>query len=152
MDDIVLYADGAARGNGNKDALCGYGTVLLDFKNKRKKEMKYACIGATNNIMEIKAVIVGLKALKKSCNVDIYTDSQYVVNTFNKGWIYNWKSRGWIKGDGNPVKNKELWIELLTLVEYHNCTFNWVKGHSTNKWNNYCDQLANEAMDEYLSR
>lgn len=148
MKTIYLYADGGCRGNGKENAIGGYGFVLLDFQNKRKKEVKFACKGTTNNIMELTGVIEGLKLLKTKCNVKIFTDSQYVVNGFNKGWVYNWQRNGWKTTTKKPVKNKELWEELLLLTKHHDCEFNWVKGHNDNVWNERCDTLANIAMDE----
>lgn len=148
MKTVYLYADGACRNNGKENAIGGYGFILLDFENKRKKEIKFACKGTTNNIMELRGIIDGLKYLKMQCEVKIFTDSQYVVNGFNNKWIYNWQRNGWKTTLKQPVKNKELWEELLSLTQKHKCEFNWVKGHADNQWNNRCDELANIAMDE----
>lgn len=148
MKNIHLYSDGGCRGNGKIDAIGGYGYILLDFENKKKKEAKAAYKGTTNNIMELKGVIEGLKQLKTKCNVKIFTDSQYVVNGFNKGWIDSWQKNDWKTSAKKPVKNKELWMELLELTKKHNCEFNWVKGHNDNLWNEHCDRLANIAMNE----
>ena len=148
MKNIHLYSDGGCRGNGKIDAIGGYGYILLDFENKKKKEGKAAYKGTTNNIMELKGVIEGLKQLKTKCNVKIFTDSQYVVNGFNKGWIDSWQKNDWKTSAKKPVKNKELWMELLELTKKHNCEFNWVKGHNDNLWNEHCDRLANIAMNE----
>lgn len=152
MNTIHIYGDGGCRGNGKENALGGYGIILLDLENKRKKEIKYACFGTTNNKMELNAIIVGLKSLKQKCNVKIFTDSSYVVNGFNNGWINNWKKNNWKTAKKEPVKNKELWIELYDLVQQHNCEFNWVRGHNDNVWNERADELANIAMDELLSK
>lgn len=143
-----MYCDGACRGNGQQNALGGYGIVLLDYNNKRKKEIKYACRGVTNNIMELTSVIEGLKILKNPCSVEIFSDSKYVVSAFNENWITNWQRNGWRTSSKQPVKNKELWEELWSLTQIHNCQFNWVKGHNNNQWNERCDKLANIAMDE----
>lgn len=148
MNCIHLYADGACRGNGKENAIGGYGFVLLDYENKKKKEYKFACIGTTNNIMELSGVIEGLNVLKTKSRVKIFTDSKYVVDGFNKGWIYNWQKNGWKTASKKPVKNRELWEKLLELTKKHNCEFNWVKGHNDNKWNERCDELANIAMDD----
>ena len=96
--------------------------------------------------MEITAVLEGLKALKHECEVELYSDSAYVVNAFNQGWIYNWIKKGWITSGKDPVKNKELWQELYELTQKHKVTFNKVKGHSDNELNNRCDELAREEI------
>ena len=101
----------------------------------------------TNNIMEMTAVIEGLKLLKFPCKVKLYSDSAYVINAFNQGWIYNWLKKNWKTANGEQVKNKELWQELYNLTKIHNVTFIKVKGHSTNEYNNRCDFLARNAIN-----
>ena len=96
--------------------------------------------------MEITAVIEALKLLKRTCIVDIYSDSAYVVNAFNQGWIYNWKKNNWKTASKEPVKNQELWEELYNLVQKHKVEFIKVKGHSDNEYNNRCDFLATSAI------
>ena len=122
--------------------LGGWGAILI-YKDI-KKEISGGEKNTTNNIMEITAVIEGLKALKFECEVEVYSDSAYVVNAFNHGWIYGWIKKGWITSDKEPVKNKELWEELYALTKKHKVTFNKVKGHSDNELNNRCDELARE--------
>ena len=100
----------------------------------------------TNNIMEITAVIEGLKKLKFACEVEIYSDSSYVVNAFNNFWIQGWIKNNWINSSKEPVKNKELWQELYELTKKHKVKFIKVKGHSDNKYNNRCDELARNAI------
>ena len=100
----------------------------------------------TNNMMELTAVIEGLKLLKFACEVDLYSDSAYVVNAFNQGWIFNWKKNGWKTADKKDVKNKELWEELYSLTQTHKVNFIKVKGHSDNEYNNRCDELARGAI------
>ena len=120
----------------------GWGAILI-YKDI-KKEISGGEDETTNNIMELTAVIEGLKALKHECEVEIYSDSSYVVNAFLQGWIYNWIKKGWVTSGKDPVKNKELWQELYNLTKKHKVTFNKVKGHSDNELNNRCDELARE--------
>ena len=141
MDNIILYTDGACSGNPGPG---GWGAVLIF--DGIEKELSGANPSTTNNIMEITAVIEGLKALKRPCNVNIYSDSAYVVNCFEKDWINNWIKNNWVNSKKEPVKNKELWLELLNLTKLHNVTFNKVKGHSNVKYNNRCDELARSAI------
>ena len=141
MDNIILYTDGACSGNPGPG---GWGAVLIF--DGIEKELSGANPSTTNNIMEITAVIEGLKALKRPCNVNIYSDSAYVVNCFEKDWINNWIKNNWVNSKKEPVKNKELWLELLNLTKLHNVTFSKVKGHSNVKYNNRCDELARNAI------
>lgn len=97
--------------------------------------------------MEIMAVIKGLEMLKEPCKVTVYSDSAYVVNTIDKGWIYNWKKNNWKKSDKSKVKNIDLWEKLLELMNIHELTFIKVKGHSDNEYNNRCDKLAVNARE-----
>lgn len=141
MDNIILYTDGACSGNPGPG---GWGAVLIF--NGIEKELSGANPNTTNNVMEITAVIEGLKALKRPCNVNIYSDSAYVVNCFEKDWINNWIKNNWVNSKKEPVKNKKLWLELLNLTKIHKVTFNKVKGHSNVKYNNRCDELARNAI------
>ena len=111
-----------------------------------KKEISGAQKNTTNNIMELTAVIEALKLVKYPCKIKIYSDSAYVVNAFNQGWIYNWLKKGWKTADGSPVKNKELWEILYNFTKIHEIEFIKVKGHSDNEFNNRCDELAREAI------
>ena len=124
----------------------GWGAILIYKENK--KEISGGEAETTNNIMEITAVIEGLKTLKYKCQVDIYSDSAYVVNAFNNGWIYNWLKNNWITSNKEPVKNKELWQELYSLTKEHDVKFIKVKGHSDNELNNRCDELARNAINK----
>ena len=129
MGKILIYTDGACSGNPGPG---GWGAILI--YNENKKEFSGGMKDTTNNIIELTAVIEGLKKLKSPCkhDVEIYSDSAYVVNAFNNGWIYNWIKKGWINSSKEPVKNKELWIELYELVKKYNASFIKVKGHSDN--------------------
>lgn len=114
--------------------------------NENKKEISGAEKETTNNIMEITAVLEALKLLKEECEVKIYSDSAYVVNAFNQGWIYNWRKNNWKTANKEPVKNKELWEKLYELTQKHKVEFIKVKGHSDNEYNNRCDYLATSAI------
>lgn len=146
MKKIQIYTDGACRGNGSTNNIGGYGIVFI--YNDNIKEVKQAFTTTTNNIMELTAVIQALSMLKEPCEVEIHSDSAYVVNAINQSWIENWQKNGWKNSQKQEVKNKELWQKLITLLVYHKVKFIKVKGHSNNKWNNRCDELANIAMDE----
>ena len=143
MEKITIYTDGACSGNPGPG---GWGCILI--YNENKKELSGGEKNTTNNIMEITAVIEALKALKFPCEVDLYSDSAYVVNCFNEGWIYNWLKKGWKTSGGEPVKNKELWEELYNLTKIHKVTFHKVKGHADNEYNNRCDELARNAISK----
>ena len=143
MEKVIIYTDGACSGNPGPG---GWGTVLM-YRDS-KKEISGGAKETTNNIMELTAVVEGLKLLKYPCEVELYSDSAYIVNAFNQGWIYNWKKKNWKTADGKEVKNKEIWQELYELTKTHKVTFNKVKGHSNNEYNNRCDELARNAIPE----
>jgi ribonuclease HI len=145
MKKVTIYTDGACSGNPGPG---GWGSVLI--YGEAKKEISGAKKETTNNEMEITAVLEALKTLKEPCEVDVYSDSAYVVNTFEKGWIDNWVKSGWKTASKDPVKNVELWKELLELMKKHNVTFHKVKGHSDNELNNRCDELATSAIKEVI--
>lgn len=141
MEKVTIYTDGACSGNPGPG---GWAAVLI--YNENRKEISGGKKETTNNIMELTAVIEALKLLKYPCKVDLYSDSAYVVNGFNQGWIYNWKKNNWKTSSKEPVKNKEIWEELYNLTKIHRVNFKKVKGHSTNELNNRCDELAREAI------
>ena len=143
MEKVVIYTDGACSGNPGPG---GWGSILMYKGNK--KEIFGNKENTTNNVMELTAVIEGLKLLKFPCEVDLYSDSAYVVNCFNQGWIYNWKKNNWKTSTKGPVKNKELWEELYTLVKKYKVEFVKVKGHSDNELNNRCDELARSEINK----
>lgn len=149
MKSVTIYTDGACRGNGQENTIGAFGIVFI--YNGVQKEVKQAFRNTTNNIMELSAVIQGLSMLKEPCGVKIYSDSAYVVNAINQKWIDNWQRNGWKNSNKEIVKNKELWQKLLELLKIHKVDFIKVKGHSDNPYNNRCDELANEAMDELLN-
>ena len=141
MKEVIIYTDGACSGNPGPG---GWAAILIC--NNVKKEIYGGDKQTTNNIMELTAIIEGLKALKQECKVEIYSDSSYCVNAFNQGWIYNWMKKGWKTASGEAVKNQELWQELYNLSKKHKVSFNKVKGHSNVELNNRCDELARGAI------
>lgn len=143
MEKVVIYTDGACSGNPGPG---GWGAILMYKDNK--KEIAGCKKDTTNNVMELTAVIEGLKLLKYPCEVDLYSDSAYVVNAFEQGWIYNWVKNNWKTAGKEPVKNQELWKELYTLTKTHQVKFHKVKGHSDNEYNNRCDELARNAINQ----
>lgn len=124
----------------------GWGSILM-YK-EHKKEISGGSKDSTNNIMEITAVIEGLKALKRPCDVKVYSDSSYVVNAFKNNWIETWKLNGWKTANKKPVKNQELWEELYELTKTHKVEFIKVKGHSDNEYNNRCDEIARSEIEK----
>jgi len=133
---ITIYTDGAARGNPGPG---GYGVVMMS--GKHRKELSEGFRLTTNNRMELLAVIVALETLKVDNSiVDIYTDSKYVVDAVEQGWLFDWEKKRF-----NKKKNPDLWIRFLTIYRKHKVKFHWVKGHANNKENERCDQLAVEA-------
>ena len=143
MEEVIIYTDGACSGNPGPG---GWGSILM-YKNN-KKEISGGKAETTNNIMELTAVIEGLKLLKFPCKVKLYSDSAYVVNAFNQKWIYGWLKNGWKNASKEPVKNKELWQQLYDLTKIHEVEFIKVKGHSDNEYNNRCDELARDAIQK----
>jgi ribonuclease HI len=153
MKHVELYTDGGCRGNGKEgESLGAIGGILLYPAGDARKEYKRAYPDTTNNRMELLAIIEGLKLIKEPCEVVIHSDSAYVVNAYLQDWIGGWKRKGWSRGKAGELKNKELWMELDTLVHYHTTTFEKVKGHANDALNNRADALVNEAMDEYLKK
>lgn len=142
MKKVEIYTDGACSGNPGKG---GWGAVLI--YNGVEKEICGSDRNTTNNRMELTAVIEALKALKEPCSVTLTTDSKYVCDAINKGWVYSWKKNGWKKADKKPALNVDLWERLLELLQKHRVEFVWVKGHSGHPYNERCDTLA---VNEYM--
>ena len=141
MEKVTIYTDGACSGNPGPG---GWGAILMYQGNK--KEISGGKKNTTNNEMELTAVIEALKMLKFPCQVDLYSDSAYVVNAFLQNWIGNWVKNNWKTSSKEPVKNQELWKELYELTKTHQVKFIKVKGHSDNEFNNRCDELARNAI------
>lgn len=142
MKKVDIYTDGACSGNPGKG---GWAAILV--YNKREKELSGSAAETTNNRMELTAAINALEALKEPCEVTLTTDSRYVCDSVTKGWVYSWKKNGWKKGDKKPALNVDLWEQLLPLLEKHEVSFNWVRGHIGHPYNERCDKLA---VGEYL--
>lgn len=141
MKEIDIYTDGACSGNPGPG---GWGVVLIYQENK--KELFGYQPETTNNRMELFAAIQGLSALKESCVVNLYSDSSYLVNAFEKHWIEKWQRNGWKTSTKSPVENQDLWKLLLIHVRKHQVRFIKVKGHSDNQYNNRCDEMAVAAI------
>ena len=137
ISEVTIYTDGACSGNPGPG---GWAAILM--AGGAKKEMSGGERDTTNNRMELMAVIEGLKALKRPCKVDIYSDSAYVVNAFEQNWIGKWVKNGWKNSAKAEVANSDLWKELIDLTAMHNVSFHKVKGHADNEFNNRCDELA----------
>lgn len=137
LTKVEMFTDGACSGNPGPG---GWGTILRS--NGIEKEMSGGEANTTNNRMELLAVINGLSALKRKCDVTIYTDSQYVVNGITKGWAQSWKENGWRKKDKKPALNADLWDMLINLLSEHEYSFVWLKGHDGHPENERCDKMA----------
>ncbi len=137
MKEVTIYTDGACSGNPGPG---GWGAILR--YGSAEKELSGGERETTNNRMELTAVIVALSALKEPCAVTLYSDSRYVVDAIEKGWVYGWKKKGWIKSDKKPALNVDLWEQLLPLLACHQVSFRWVKGHNEHPENERCDEMA----------
>ena len=145
MKNVEIYTDGACSGNPGPG---GWGAVLI--YNGVEKQLSGSEKETTNNRMELSAVITALKALKEPCYVTLTTDSKYVCDAINKGWLNSWQKNSWKKADKKPVLNIDLWQELLPLLDKHRVEFIWVKGHNGHKYNEICDKLAVAEYQMYL--
>jgi ribonuclease HI len=144
-EKVTIYTDGACIGNPGPG---GYGAVLLF--GKHRKELSGGFRKTTNNRMEIYAVIAALEALKRPCDVTVYSDSQYVVNAMEKKWAERWRARNWMRTKQEKAVNPDLWARLLDLCDVHKVRFQWVRGHDGNRENERCDQLAVTAANRRL--
>lgn len=142
MKQVEIYTDGACRGNPGKG---GWGAILV--YGKTEKELSGGENNTTNNRMELTSVIEALSALKEPCRVTLTSDSKYVVDAIEKGWARSWQKNGWKKADRKPALNPDLWEKLLALLDKHEVTFVWVKGHDGHPYNERCDQLATAFAD-----
>lgn len=145
---VTIYTDGSARGN--PDGPGGYGTILQYVDSTgtlHERELSAGYKKTTNNRMELMAVIAGLEALNRPCQVELYSDSKYVIDAFEKNWVDSWLKNGWKNSQKKPVKNIDLWKRLLAAKKQHRVHFNWVKGHAGHPENERCDKLATSAAD-----
>ena len=140
---IQIYSDGACRGNPGPG---GWGVLLI--YNDTEKEIYGGELETTNNRMELTAVIMGIESLTSPCEIAITTDSKYVMDGITE-WMKGWKKRNWKTASKKPVKNKELWIALDTVISKHEIEWHWVKGHSGDENNEIADQLARKYIEKY---
>ena len=145
MESVKIYADGACKGNPGSG---GWGALLV--KDGIEKELFGGESATTNNRMELTAAIRALDALTRACEVDIYTDSQYVQKGMTE-WVNNWKRRGWRTADRQPVKNVDLWQQLETAAARHKVSWHWVRGHAGHEGNERADALANRGVEHKLT-
>ena len=144
MKHVDIYTDGACRGNPGRG---GWGAILV--YGKTEKELSGGEPSTTNNRMELTAAIKALSALKERCEITLYSDSKYMIDALEKGWAKSWKAKGWKKADKSPALNPDLWEKLLKLVELHDITYVWVKGHVGHAYNERCDKLATDFADSF---
>ncbi len=144
MRHVDIYTDGACRGNPGAG---GWGAVLVC--DGREKELSGGEAETTNNRMELIAAISALSALKFPCEVTLTSDSKYLVDAIEKGWAVSWREKGWRRADKSPALNPDLWEKLLELLEIHDVTFVWVKGHAGHPYNERCDALATAFADSF---
>lgn len=137
MSKVTIYTDGACSGNPGPG---GYGIVMLSGKHRKESAQGYR--RTTNNRMELMALIVALELLTRPCEVELFSDSRYVVDAIEKGWAKSWKARGWRKADKQPAVNADLWARALDVLARHKVRLHWVRGHASCVENNRCDELA----------
>lgn len=145
MKKVTIYTDGACSGNPGPG---GWGAVLI--YGGHRLEMSGGERQTTNNRMELVAAIEAMSRLNQPCEVELWSDSRYLVDGLEKGWAKSWRARGWKKKDGSPALNPELWERLLELCETHDVTLRWVKGHAENRENNRCDEMAVAESKKYF--
>ncbi|WP_343219701.1 ribonuclease HI [Oceaniferula marina] len=142
MKQISIYTDGSSRGNPGPG---GFGTLLV--YNGHCKELSGGFAKTTNNRMEILAALKGIEALSEPCKITLYSDSKYLIDAMDKGWIHGWRKKGWSRGPNKPLKNADLWQRMSKAVQKHQISWQWVKGHAGHRENERCDALATAAAD-----
>ena len=146
MKHVDVYIDGACRGNPGRG---GWGAILVYQGHER--ELSGGENLTTNNRMELMAAISALEALKEPCEVTLYSDSKYMIDSITKGWVYSWKAKGWKKADKSPALNPDLWEKLLVLLDKHEVSFVWVRGHNGHAYNERCDTLATTFAERMIT-
>ena len=144
----MIYTDGACANNPHGSG--GYGAIIVN--GEQRLELSEGFRKTTNNRMELLGAITALEALNRPCEVDLYSDSSYVINAFEKNWIASWKKNGWRTASKAPVKNQDLWKRLLEAAAPHQISWHWVKGHAGQEMNERCDQLATAAADQMYNQ
>lgn len=144
MKKINMYTDGACRGNPGPG---GYG-VILEY-NGHRKCLSGGEASTTNNRMELMAAIVGMEALKEECEITLCSDSKYLIDAIEKGWLESWHDRGWVKADKKPVLNPDLWQKIYSLLHKHKVHTVWIKGHDGHPENEECDRMATAEADKF---
>ncbi|MBD3307076.1 ribonuclease HI [candidate division KSB3 bacterium] len=144
MGTVKIYTDGACSNNPYGNG--GYGTIIV--AGDQRLELSGGFQNTTNNRMEMRAVIVGLEALQDPCDVTLYSDSKYIVDSINKGWVSRWKANNWMRNKKDPALNVDLWQRILELCQKHRVTFQWVRGHAGHPENERCDELAVAALQQ----
>lgn len=146
METFTIYTDGACSGNPGPG---GWAAIIIREDDNNTQRLKGGAPQTTNNRMELTAALKALRALDDPSHVKLYTDSSYLSRAFNESWLDKWQDNGWKTSSKKPVKNKELWQDLLEMDERHTIEWNWVKGHADNELNNLADELAVAAMEPY---
>ena len=146
MKHVDIYTDGACRGNPGPG---GWGAILV--YHGKEKELSGGEASTTNNRMELMAAIAGMSALREPCEIVLTSDSKYLVDAINKGWLASWKRNGWRKADKSALLNVELWQKIDSLLEIHEVSFVWVHGHTGHPYNERCDALATAYADKFKS-
>ena len=149
MPVVTIYTDGGASPN---PGLGGWAAVLISPAHNAEREIFGAEENTTNNRMELTAAIQALRALKRPCRVELHTDSTYLRNAFELGWLVKWRKNGWCTSRKDPVLNRDLWEELWNLTQVHAVRWHWVKGHADDELNNRCDALVRRARELVLAR
>lgn len=141
MKRVIIHTDGGCKGNPGPG---GFGAVLVCGGHRKELSAGYRL--TTNNRMELRAAIAALGVLQEPCEVELHSDSKYLIDAISKNWIAGWKKRGWKTADKKAVKNQDLWLELLEVMHPHQIDWRWVKGHAGHAENERCDDLANIAV------
>lgn len=147
-EKVVIYTDGACKGNPGPG---GWGARLIDVRTGKVRDISGGANPSTNNRMELTAVIRALQALKRGVDVELHSDSSYVINAFKQGWLTRWRANGWKTSAKKPVENQDLWIELLAAVTPHRVDWRHIKGHAGHEHNEACDRLAVAAAEASMA-